>query len=452
MEKKSPLKYIIMYLKISPSAEKAINLLASSGYAAYAVGGCVRDLIMGEEPNDFDITASSRPEETLYVFRDFKTIETGLKHGTVTVLIDGDPLEITTFRSDGEYKDNRHPEKVEFSRHISDDLSRRDFTVNAMAYNHDDGLIDLFGGTEDLKKGVIRTVGEADKRFNEDALRILRAFRFASQKGFSIEPKTAESALRNLHLLENLSAERVYSELKKLLLGKNAERIMLDYPEVICAVIPELKPAVGFDQRNPHHIYDVYTHTVKAVCACPFDPVLRLAALLHDVGKPETFSLKDGVGHFYGHSDKSMEIAKRVLARLKVDNCTKNTVLTLIKYHDPVIPAEERSVKRYMNRLTPEVLSMLLDLKGADNLAQSPECAKRLEIYTEIRRIMAEITEKNECFSKSQLALNGDDLIALGIPRGKRIGQILDALLEEVTAGNIENEKDLLIEFVKKLQ
>ena len=437
-----------MFLKISPSSEKAINLLASSGYTAYAVGGCVRDLLMGETPNDFDITTSSRPEETLYVFRDFKTIETGLKHGTVTVLMDGEPLEITTFRSDGEYKDNRHPESVEFSRNIADDLSRRDFTVNAMAYNHADGLIDLFGGVGDLKNGVIRTVGDPDRRFGEDALRILRAFRFAAQKGFAIAPETAESALHNLHLLKNLSAERVYSELKKLLLGKNAEKIMLDYPEVICAVIPELKAAVGFDQRNPHHIYDVYTHTVKAVCACPLDPVLRLAALLHDVGKPDTFSLKDGVGHFYGHSDKSMEIAETVLARLKADNYTKNTVLTLIKYHDPVIAPEEKSVKRYMNRLTPEVLSLLLDLKGADNLAQSPECAKRLETYAEIRRIMADITARNECFSKRQLAINGDDLIALGIPRGKRIGQILDALLEEVTAGNIENEKEKLIEFV----
>ncbi|MBQ4054708.1 MAG: HD domain-containing protein, partial [Clostridia bacterium] len=357
---------------------------------------------------------------------------------------------ITTFRSDGEYKDNRHPESVEFSRNIADDLSRRDFTVNAMAYNHEDGLIDLFGGVGDLKNGVIRTVGDPDRRFGEDALRILRAFRFASQKGFTIAPETAGSALRNLHLLRNLSAERVYSELKKLLLGKNAEKIMLDYPEVICAVIPELKNAVGFDQCNPHHIYDVYTHTVKAVCACPKDPILRLAALLHDVGKPDTFSLKDGIGHFYGHSDKSMEIAEQVLTRLKADNYTKNTALILIKYHDPVIAPEEKSVKRYMNRLTPEVLSMLLDLKGADNLAQAPECAARLETYAEIRRIMAEITEKNECFSKRQLALNGDDLIALGIPRGRRIGQILDALLEEVTAGNIENEKDALTEFVKR--
>lgn len=440
-----------IYLKISPSAEKAIALLSESGYTAYAVGGCVRDLMMGDTPNDFDITTSSRPEETLYVFRDFKTIETGLKHGTVTVLMDGEPLEITTFRSDGEYKDNRHPEKVEFSRHVSDDLSRRDFTVNAMAYNHEDGLIDLFGGMEDLKTGVIRTVGEADRRFNEDALRILRAFRFASQKGFTIAPETAESAKRNLHLLKNLSAERVYSELKKLLLGKNAEQIMLTYPEVICAVIPELKASVGFDQRNPHHVYDVYTHTVKAVCACPYDPVLRLAALLHDVGKPDTFSLKDGVGHFYGHSEKSMELAEAVLTRLKADNYTKNTVLTLIKYHDPVIPPEEKAVKRYMNRLTPEVLYMLLDLKGADNMAQSPECAKRLEIYDEIRRIMAEITAKNECFSKRQLAINGDDLIALGVPRGKRIGEILDIVLEEVTSGNIRNEKDSLVEFVKKL-
>lgn len=438
-----------MKLELSGEAKEAIAVLKSRGYRAYAVGGCVRDLLLSETPNDFDITTSARPEETLAAFSCYKTIETGLKHGTVTVLINGQPLEITTFRTEGEYKDNRRPESVGFSRNIEDDLCRRDFTVNAMAYSDEDGLIDLYGGADDLKNGVIRTVGDADTRFNEDALRILRAFRFASQKSFTIAPATAESALSNLHLLKNLSAERVFSELQKLLLGKDAERIMLAYPSVICAIIPELSDTVGFDQCNPHHIYDIYTHTVKAVCACPFDARLRLAALLHDVGKPQTFTISEGVGHFYGHSEKSVEIAETALERLKADNATKKTVLTLIKYHDPVIPPEERTVKRYMNRLTPEVLSLLLDLKSADNLAQSPDCASRLETYAEIRRIMKEITEKDDCFSKRQLKVNGDDLIALGIPRGKEIGRILDFLLDEVTSCRVPNERSALLAVVE---
>jgi len=438
-----------MKLKLSNEAKTAIDILKSHGFSAYAVGGCVRDLLLSETPNDFDITTSARPEETLEAFAGCKTIETGLKHGTVTVLIGGQPLEITTFRTDGEYLDNRRPESVGFSRNIEDDLCRRDFTVNAMAYSDEEGLVDFFGGKQDLRDKLIRCVGDADTRFNEDALRILRAFRFASQKGFSIAPATAESALRNLHLLKNLSAERVFSELQKLLLGKDAERIMLEYPQLICAVIPELSETVGFDQRNPHHIYDVYTHTVKAVCACPLNAKIRLAALLHDARKPSTFTLTDGVGHFYGHSEKSVEIAEAVLDRLKADNNTKKTVLSLIKYHDPVIPPEERAVKRYMNRLTPEVLSMLIDLKSADNLAQSPECAERLKTYAEIRQIMKEITEKDECFSKRQLKVNGDDLIVLGIPRGKEIGRILDFLLEEVTSGRAPNEKDALLAVVK---
>lgn len=402
-------------------------------------------MLMGLASSDIDITTSAVPEEITEVFKEYKTVPTGISHGTVTVIINGEPLEVTAFRSDGDYGDHRHPSSVTFSKSLEDDLCRRDFTVNAMAYSEDGGVIDLFGGREDLKNRVIRAVGDPKRRFEEDALRILRALRFASQKDFTIEKNTSDAIRECLPLIKHVSSERVFTELKKLLVGKGVLRVLLEYPDIMCEIIPELTKSVGFEQHNPHHVYDVYSHIAHAVAHCPSEVDVRIAALLHDVGKPDTFSLKDGVGHFYGHTDASLVHAEKALERLKCDNVTKKTVLTLIKYHDGVIEPTEKAVKRALNKLGEEMLEKLLCLKAADNLAQNESCHGRLETYDEIRRIVKEINERNECFSVKSLAVNGDDLIALGIPRGRQIGQVLDALLSEVMDGSLENEKETLL-------
>ena len=431
--------------------ERAIGVLERCGHEAYFVGGCVRDMLMGIEPHDLDITTSALPEETLKAFDGFRVIPTGLKHGTVTVLIENEPVEITTFRADGDYSDHRHPETVSFSRKLSDDLCRRDFTVNAMAYSKKAGVIDLYGGREDIKNGIIRAVGDPERRFTEDALRIMRAVRFASEKGFEVERKTAEAIKKTLHLMDYVSSERIFTELKKLIMGKGVTEVMLQFPDVICKAVPALTETVGFDQQNPHHIYDVYGHTAYAVGYCTSEVDVRLAALLHDCGKPQTFSVKDGVGHFYGHTDASLVLAKEALLKLKCDTLTMDTVLTLIKYHDPVIEPSEKAVKRALNKLGKDNLMKLLSLKAADNLAQAPECAERLKVYGEIRDTVSEIEAKNECFSLKSLAVDGDDIIALGIPRGKEIGKALSVLLNAVIEGELINEKEILLGKIKQI-
>lgn len=436
-------------MKISEAAKTVLKRLRESGYEGYVVGGSVRDSLLGLTPHDFDVTTSALPETVLKLFCDFTVVETGLKHGTVTVVIDGEPIEVTTFRCDGAYFDGRHPEKVSFTGSLSEDLKRRDFTVNAMAYSEESGFIDLFGGKSDLENGIIRTVGDPEERFKEDALRILRALRFASTYGFEIEEET-EKAIRKLKgSLSLLSAERIFSELKKLILGKGAERILLQYPDVITEIIPELWESVGFDQRTPYHRYDVYTHTVKTLALCPTDTVTRLSALLHDSGKPETFKETDGVGHFFGHASVSAEKTRAAMNRLKSDNATKDAVVTLVKYHDTDVQETERNVKRWLGKLTPELFERLIDLKIADNSAKTKESLERLKKYENIKKIAKEILEKDECFSLKQLEINGSDLIALGIPKGRAIGEALDLLLDKVISGECENEKDTLLEFVK---
>lgn len=437
-------------IPLSPSAVYVINTLEEAGYSAYAVGGYVRDCLLGLTPSDCDIATSARPEQTLEVFKNLNCFSTGLKHGTVTVLADGEPIEITTFRTDSTYSDGRHPDTVSFTASIDSDILRRDLTINALAYNPKTGITDIVGGISDIQNGIIRSVGDPELRFSEDGLRILRALRFSSVYGFRIEENTASAALKCAYMLDSLSAERIFSELKKLLCGKNAEEVLLSYPEVVCRVIPELSQSVGFAQHNPHHIYDVYTHTAKTVSGVPRDPVLRLAALLHDIGKPATFSIIDGVGHFYGHSDESLRLAEKILDRMKSDKKTKTEVLTLIKYHDPVIAPEEKCVRRYLNRLGGEMLRKLLQLKQADNLAQAPECAARLIGYDKILEIIKDIEAKDACFSLKQLKINGDMLLSLGVKQGKDIGKILNILLEKVISGEIENHTDSLTEEAKK--
>ena len=442
-----------MQIKLPEAVEIAINKLKAAGHEAYIVGGCVRDALRGVEPHDYDMTTSALPEETKEILSEYRIIETGMKHGTVTALIDGESLEITTFRVDGAYSDHRRPEEVTFTRSLREDVARRDFTVNAMAYSPETGVMDFWGGREDLEKGIIRAVGEPDRRFNEDALRIMRAARFASVLDFDIDKATSESMIRNRGLLNSISAERINVELSKLLLGDGCERILTEYAVILTEIIPELAPAVGFDQRNYHHVYDVYTHIVKSVVSCPKDRNVRMAALLHDVGKPDTFSIgADGVGHFYGHSEKSVEIAENVLTRLKFDNASKNEILTLIKYHDPVIPVKRSAVGRWARRLGMDTLFKLLDLKAADNMAQAPEFIDRLKGYDEIREIAIEMIAENACFSLRDLAVNGGDLIkSAGFTAGKAVGEALSALLDAVISEELPNDREVLLARAKEL-
>ena len=433
---------------ISEAAKAVLKRLRDSGYEAYVVGGSVRDSLLGLIPHDYDVTTSALPEVSKALFEGFTVVETGIKHGTVTVVINGEPIEVTTFRCDGDYSDGRHPENVSFTGDLSEDLKRRDFTVNAMAYSEEGGLVDLFDGRSDLENGIIRTVGDPEERFTEDALRILRALRFASTYDFKIEKET-EKAIRKLRgSLSLLSAERIFSELKKLIVGKGAERILLEYPEVITEILPELKEAVGFDQRTPYHLYDVYTHTVKTLAACPPDTVTRLSALFHDCGKPDTFKETDGVGHFFGHASVSAEKTSAAMLRLKSDNKTKDAVVTLVKYHDTDVQENEKNVKRWLGRLTPEIFGRLIDLKIADNSAKTDESLARLKKYKNIKRIAKEVLEKEECFSLRQLEINGSDLISLGVPRGRAIGETLELLLDKVISGECENKRETLLEFV----
>ena len=333
-------------------AAQAIERLRAAGHEAWIVGGCVRDVLLGRTPTDYDLTTSALPEETEAVFAGERLIETGLQHGTVTVLLEGVPLEITTYRVDGGYTDARHPDGVTFTRSLREDAARRDFTINAMAYAPGEGLQDFFGGQADLSAGVIRAVGEADRRFQEDALRILRAIRFASVLGFELDPETDAAGRRNAPLLQKISVERVFVELSKLLCGPGAGKILRAYPDILGVVLPELTPTVGFAQHNVHHCYDVYTHTAVAVDHVPPEVTLRLAALFHDLGKPATFSMgEDGQGHFYGHPKVSAALAEQILLRLRAPKRLREEVVRLVEVHDWPLSTEPRLIRR---RLQPE--------------------------------------------------------------------------------------------------
>ena len=428
----------------------AIQKLQDNGFEAYIVGGCVRDSLLGDKPKDYDITTSAEPEEVEKIFRDYRVIETGIKHGTVTVLINRIPLEITTFRIDSDYADNRHPENVTFTKSLEEDTARRDFTMNALAYNDERGICDFYGGIDDMNNKIIRCVGNADKRFNEDALRIMRAIRFSSVLGFKIEKNTKRAIFRNKELLKNISSERIASELVKLLCGENVKEVLMEYVDVLGVVIPELLPMKGFDQRNIHHIYDILEHTAVAVENIEPTPILRLTALFHDIGKPKCFFMKNGEGHFYGHGDVGAEMTRKILSRLKFDNNTKHTVTKLVKIHDVQIEETETAIKRCMNKHTSEIFFMLLKMKRADTLAQSSMCYERLEYLDRLEKKAREIIEKNACFSLKDLAVNGSDLIALGVKPGREIGIILKKLLDKVIGGKLPNKKEELIKFTKE--
>lgn len=421
-----------------------IDRLTAAGFDAYCVGGCVRDLIMGLEANDYDITTSATCEEVKECFADKKIIETGIKHGTVTVLINSKPFEITTYRIESTYSDNRHPDRVIFTRSLKEDLARRDFTVNSIAYNKKDGFVDPFGGRKDIERKIIRAVGDPKKRFEEDSLRILRGIRFASTLGFTVEEETKRAMLEKRHLIKNISAERIFTELSKMLCGKNIKNALLEFAPVIGEILPEINAMQGFDQHNFHHIYDVLTHTAVVVESTRPVLHLRLAALFHDVSKPFCFSLdENGVGHFYGHPSESAEIAEERLSQLRCDNKTKESVIRLIKAHDAPIEESEKIIKRRLASMGRELFFDLIELKRADTAGLAPEYAVRNAHFDRLEAIANEILEKEECFSLKHLAVNGKDMLLLGL-KGREIGSMLDMLLEAVIDGRVENDEEEL--------
>ncbi|MBQ3928656.1 MAG: HD domain-containing protein [Clostridia bacterium] len=442
-----------MKIDMPTQVKEIIAVLQQNGYRAYAVGGCIRDTIMGIPPSDWDICTSSLPQETLDALGAQNIVENGMKHGTVTVRRNGQNYEITTFRTDGVYLDNRHPQNVQFVRTLEQDLARRDFTVNAMAYNDTDGLCDCFGGTEDIQRKLIRCVGNPDQRFQEDGLRILRALRFSSQLGFEIESSTADSIRKNAHLLQNISAERILSELIKILTGKNVEYILLHYSGVLEVFLPEIRPMVGLEQNNPHHIYDVWTHTVKTVAAIPPERTLRLAALFHDFGKPDRHTVdSNGIGHFKGHPEVSAVMAEKILIRLKSDNQTKSDVAAIIRMHDARPPAEPKYVRRQMAKLGERRYPMLLELKKADSLAQNPRTIpQKLEYISRLNKIYQNEMKQGGAVTIKSLAVNGNDMINLGIKDGRMIGECLNTLCQLVIDGEVDNEKGALMIKIKEL-
>ncbi|MDF2632567.1 MAG: hypothetical protein K0Q85_1163 [Caproiciproducens sp.] len=442
-----------MRINIPPQVEFIIKKLTAMGYEAYLVGGCVRDSILGLNPNDWDITTSALPNEIKSALSDCKLIETGVKHGTITVLIGQVPVEVTTYRVDGKYSDNRHPDDVRFTRSLKEDLARRDFTINALAYNHADGMIDCFGGAEDILNKQIRCVGEPTLRFQEDGLRILRALRFSSVLSFTIEENTSVSILKSCDLLDYIARERINCEFTKLLCGKNAEGILRDYRMVIEQFLPEISPMAGFEQHNTHHIYDVWEHTLKSVGAVEATPVLRLTTLLHDIGKPYCYTQDEkGVGHFYGHGEKSTEMAKKILVRLKYDSVTIDTVTELVKLHDLPLSAEEKLIRHRLNQLGQNKLRLLLKVKAADTKAQNPIYWSRLDELHEIEAVVDDIIARSLCFSLKDLQVDGADILSLGIPKGPEIGRTLSTLLDAVIDGKCKNQFNDLMSYAQAMK
>ena len=425
-----------------------IDTLEAAGFAAYAVGGCVRDALLGLQPQDYDLCTAATPAQTARIFEKFPLVKAGEKHGTIGVVLDGQVYEITTFRTEGDYADSRHPNWVAFVPEVEQDLARRDFTVNAMAYSPTRGFADPFGGREDLKNHVLRAVREPNLRFTEDALRILRGVRFVVKYDLQPENKTLDAMVSLSPRLDHIAAERIFDELCKLLPLVKAEDL-LKFAPILCQVIPELRETVGFDQRNEHHAYDIFTHITYVTEAVPPELPLRWAALLHDVGKPATFTLDEqGQGHFYGHADKSAEMADAILRRLKAPNALREEAVELVKLHMLWILPEKKLVRRWLGRLGADHMERLLRLQEADMGSKGTGKPAELAQFDEIRRLVAQIQAENACLSLKDLAVNGRDLVALGF-QGPAIGKTLHYLLEQVLEENLPNEKNALLEAVQ---
>ena len=429
---------------------ECLDALENAGFAAYCVGGCVRDTVLGLTPHDYDICTAALPEQTEAVFAHRKLVLAGKKHGTVGVIFDKNVVEITTFRTEGAYQDNRHPDWVEFVSDITADLARRDFTVNAMAWSPKRGFADPFGGRTDLEAGLLRAVGDPELRFREDSLRILRGLRFAARYDLTVEEATWKAMLAQKHLMDNLARERVFEELSKLLLAVSSPEMLVSFGPILAAVIPELAPMLGFDQHSPHHAYDVFTHTAHVVTGVPQDLTLRWAALLHDVGKVPTFTQDaTGRGHFYGHAGVGSELADTILRRLKAPTQLREQVVFLIEKHMTKLEPEKKVLRRWLGRLGAEAIEKMLLLQEADMGSKGTGKPEELVQFSHIRAILGEIQADNACLSLKDLAVNGHDLMALGF-RGKAIGEALNILLEKVIEEELPNQREALLNHINK--
>jgi tRNA nucleotidyltransferase (CCA-adding enzyme) len=436
-----------MKIDIPKNAKMILDTMHQAGYEAYIVGGCVRDAILGKEPSDWDITTNALPMQVKALFR--RTIDTGIEHGTVTVMTGKEGYEVTTYRIDGEYEDSRHPKEVTFTRDLVEDMKRRDFTINAMAYNEEEGLVDKFGGIEDLKSRIIRCVGEPRERFSEDALRIMRAVRFAAQLDYDIEEETVKAIKELAPTLERISAERIQTELVKLICSDHPEKIGLAYELGITKVVlPELDRCMETDQVNIHHMYNVGQHTIVAMQNVRSDRLLRLTMLMHDVGKPDTIRTdEDGVTHFKGHEELGSKMAKDIMRRLKFDRDTMDRVCNLIKYHDYRYPADPAVIRKVINRVGEQDYPLLFEIRYADTMAQSTYMrSEKLSLIEETKKAYQDIIDRGDCVSLKALAVNGKDLIALGVKPSKELGDILNSMLMDVLEDPSRNTKEYLLE------
>ncbi|MFT9496215.1 CCA tRNA nucleotidyltransferase [Anaerosolibacter sp.] len=441
-----------MRIEIPGKLEQIIGILENHGFEAYLVGGCVRDSLLGKAPMDWDACTSAKPERVIATLEDngYRVVPTGLQHGTVTVIVQGESYEITTFRVDGDYEDHRRPTQVVYTTDIVQDLGRRDFTMNAMAYNHQRGLIDPYGGRIDLHHKIIKCVGSPGTRFQEDALRMLRAIRFCAQLNFALEKETSEEILKNGKLLEKISQERIRDELNKILLTSTPSKGICHLIEkgLMTYIIPELLVCIGFEQHNPHHDKDVFRHILEVLDHTERDLYLRLAALLHDIGKPQTFTLDEkGVGHFYGHQLKGMEMTSHILKRLKYDNKAIDIVQMLVREHMSRLQhVKPKAVKRLIQRVGIENIDRFFKLQLADKRGADCDDRQIVRVWEEAKKI---IREKQPLFVKD-LAIDGTDLIAIGIPQGKRIGGVLNTLLEKVLEEPDLNHREILLRMVEQ--
>ena len=441
-----------MRIQLPDKVHNIINTLEEAGYEAYAVGGCVRDSILGREPDDWDITTSAKPEETKHLFP--RTVDTGIKHGTVTVLLGGEGFEVTTYRIDGTYEDGRHPTEVTFTTNLKEDLRRRDFTINAMAYNDRSGLVDLYGGLADMENRVIRCVGDAGERFDEDALRMLRAVRFSAQLGYRIDEATGEAVRALAPNLQKISAERIQAELVKLVTSPHPDYLRNAYELGITAqILPEFDLCMETPQRHRHHCYDVGEHILHSMLGVEPDKVLRLGMLFHDIGKPRTLTVDpDGTTHNKRHPLEGEKITRKVMRRLKFDNDTTDKVTKLVLYHDYDIAPTEAGVRRAVNRIGEDIFPMIFTVRRADIAAQSDYMREeKLAKVAHIEKLYREILARRDAVTVKDLAISGNDLIAEGMPPGRQIGETLSALLERVLDDPSLNTKEILLKLYKEV-